>query len=99
MQSQNQAARNIIALMSECSSAKEVLIAAQEAVERVESSLSFESDDQDDTEVEDQHENLPLPSQLVILVAMYASSESVSKIPRINSEWLSSSNTSPQTPQ
>lgn len=71
--------------MSECSSAKEVLIAAQEAVERVESSLSFESDDQDDTEVEDQHENLPLPSQLVILVAMYASSESVSKIPRINS--------------
>lgn len=99
MQSQNQAARNIIALMSECSSAKEVLIAAQEAVERVESSLSFESDDQDDTEVEDQHENLPLPSQLVILVAMYASSESVSKIPRINSAWLSFSNTSPQTPQ
>jgi hypothetical protein len=55
--------------MGECSSAKEVVIAAQESIERLETSL--DEDDEDENDASDKR--LPLPSQLITLIGLYAS--------------------------
>jgi hypothetical protein len=68
----DQAAQDILALMGEWSASKEVVIAVQEAIERMES--SFDEDDVDDKIKLCRS----LPSQLITLVELYASSKSLS---------------------
>lgn len=63
------AAKDIVALLGECSPAKEVVMAAQEVVERIQGSLETE-DNEDD--VEDQR-GTSTPSQLLTIVQLYAS--------------------------
>lgn len=55
--------------MGECSAPKEVIIAVQEAIEHVESSL-----DQDDID-EEKNLSRSLPNQIITLVGLYASCE------------------------
>lgn len=64
------AAREMITLIGDYSSAKEVIIAVQESVERIETSLSAESD-----EDEEQKEERSLVDQLDILISLYSSGE------------------------
>lgn len=78
LSSNDPAARDIISLISECGSAKEVVMAVQEAVERVEHAL--ENNDEEESEAqgkESLNKHIP-PSpldQLIILIDIYAASE------------------------
>jgi hypothetical protein len=63
----SQAAHDIIALVGECGNAKEVIIAAQEAVERISSIASSSDTAKDDDDDDD------LPSQLIRLIDLYSS--------------------------
>ncbi|KAF8189305.1 hypothetical protein BJ912DRAFT_967076 [Pholiota molesta] len=80
------AARDILSVIGECGSAKEVVMAVQEAVERLQRTLEIE-DEEDTNEGEDNEETKKAPEagkqtipmgQLLILVDLYASA-----IPRI----------------
>jgi hypothetical protein len=66
----DKAGQDILSLMGECSPSKEVVIAVQEAIERVESSLN-----DDDVNDDEQNHLSSLPSQLITLVGLYASCE------------------------
>jgi hypothetical protein len=62
-----EAAKKIMALAGDNCSAKEIIIAVQEAVERIQNSFSHESD-------EDEEENtLSLVDQLCTLISLYSS--------------------------
>lgn len=78
----DQAAQDILSLMGECSAPKEVIIAVQEAIEHVESSL-----DQDDID-EEKNLSRSLPNQIITLVGLYASS-----IPRLKLRRQAASDT------
>lgn len=67
----NEAARDILALAGECSSAKEVVVAVQESVERVEAMLSAGSDE-DDAETDARRSPA---SQLDVLISLYTACE------------------------
>ena len=60
----DQAAQDILSLVGECSSSKELVIAVQEAIERVESSLDGDDVDEETTLAR------TLPSQLITLVEL-----------------------------
>ncbi|KAJ7302364.1 hypothetical protein DFH08DRAFT_905432 [Mycena albidolilacea] len=76
------AAKNLISLIGECGNAKEVVIAVQEALERVDSALNEEEDDPDDS-------NSESPSdQLISLIHLYNSA-----IPRLKLHKRSPSET------
>lgn len=65
------AAKNLIALIGECSSAKEVLIAVQEILERVDTTLSLEMEEE-----EEEHDDASRASptdQLISLISLYNS--------------------------
>lgn len=78
------AARNIISVISECGSAKEVVMAVQEAVERLEHSLENDGEESDADGKGDLQEssNKQLPSspldQLILLIEIYAAGEQTS---------------------
>ncbi|KZP23532.1 hypothetical protein FIBSPDRAFT_1042955 [Athelia psychrophila] len=80
----NEAARDILALAGECSSAKEVVVAVQESVERVEAMLSAGSDE-DDAETDARRSPA---SQLDVLISLYTAS-----IPRMKLRKKSASDT------
>ncbi|GLB39205.1 putative uncharacterised protein family, YAP/Alf4/glomulin [Lyophyllum shimeji] len=63
------AAKEVLALMGECSSAKEVVMAIQEAIERMRA--AYEGEDEDEVGRGDQW-TLSYPSQLTILVELYS---------------------------
>ena len=69
------AARDIISLVGECGSAKEVVMTVQEAAERLEHSLEQEEEDESDEEGS-QPKSTSLIDQLLILIDLYASGES-----------------------
>ncbi|KDR72651.1 hypothetical protein GALMADRAFT_252818 [Galerina marginata CBS 339.88] len=92
----DQGARDIISVIGECSSAKEVVIAVQEAAERLEHSL--EADEEGDGEPEEQAKEAEEPpektkrisisNQLIALMDIYASA-----IPRMKLRRKSASDT------
>jgi len=61
----DQAAKDILALVGECGNAKEVVIATQEAIERIESILDSEDDDLEASGTQS--------SQLIMLIDLYSS--------------------------
>lgn len=65
--SKHAGAQNIISLLGECCSAKEVVIAVQEAVERLQMSLSTESDEEEEEDVQS------YAVMLGILISLYSS--------------------------
>ncbi|KAF7328900.1 hypothetical protein MVEN_02519700 [Mycena venus] len=80
--SRQPAAKNLISLVGECASAKEVVIAVQEILERLESALNEEEDDTEDSISEDPSE------QLISLIRLYNSA-----IPRLKLRKKSPSET------
>lgn len=68
----NAAARNILALTGECSSAKEVVVAVQEAIERVEAGMSQDSDEDEPAK----DERSSLANQLDVLISLYRACKS-----------------------
>ncbi|PPQ78415.1 LOW QUALITY PROTEIN: hypothetical protein CVT25_011890 [Psilocybe cyanescens] len=83
-------ARDIISVIAQYSSAKEVVMAAQEALERLERSLEPDSEEDDDEvkgQREDTKHNLAL-SQIIVLIDTYASA-----IPRITLRQKSAADT------
>ncbi|KAJ7509443.1 hypothetical protein B0H11DRAFT_1702278, partial [Mycena galericulata] len=78
------AAKSLISLIGECGSPKEVLIAVQESLERVDDSLSLESEEDED---EDGSRESP-SNQLICLILLYNSA-----IPRLKLRKKSPSET------
>ena len=70
------AARDIISLVGECGSAKEVVMTVQEAAERLEHSLEQEEEDESDEKEGNRPKSTSLIDQLLILIDLYASGES-----------------------
>ncbi|TFK41716.1 hypothetical protein BDQ12DRAFT_678392 [Crucibulum laeve] len=73
--SRDAAAKDILALIGQCGSPKEVVMAVQEAVERLEESLRADDADDEDNEArkDGKKKTLSLPGQLGQLVELYAS--------------------------
>ena len=69
------AAQDIILLIGECGSAKEVVMTVQEAAERLEHSLEQEQEDESDEKKGNQPQSTSLIDQLLILIDLYASGE------------------------
>ena len=63
-------AKDILALLGACAPAKEVIIAVQEGMERLERAYADESDEEDD---DDETKTLSVPAQLNVLIGLYAS--------------------------
>lgn len=96
LSSRDPAAKDIIALIGEHSSAKEVIIAVQEATERLESTMSKRLDDIDDEDDDDVEEKYLAPSsQLVSLVSLY----STCKVYLERPSWLVLSDSSTAIPR
>lgn len=64
-------AKNIMALVSECGSAKQVIISVQEAIERLQNQIISEGEEAEETETD-----LSLVGQLDMLISLYASGTS-----------------------
>ncbi|KAJ6590716.1 hypothetical protein DFH09DRAFT_1140109 [Mycena vulgaris] len=79
------AAKSLIALIGECGSSKEIVIAVQEILERVENPLSLDMDEED--EKEDDASESP-SDQLISLILLYSSA-----IPRLKLRKKSPSET------
>ncbi|KAF9482730.1 hypothetical protein BDN70DRAFT_892362 [Pholiota conissans] len=86
------AARNIISVIGECGSAKEVVMAVQEAVERLQRTLETEKDEEEaeeETKATEGAAKTTTPvGQLLILVGLYASA-----VPRMKLRRKSAANT------
>ncbi|KAJ6571633.1 hypothetical protein B0H19DRAFT_663396 [Mycena capillaripes] len=86
--SRQPAAKSLISLIGECGSAKEIIIAVQEILERVDGALSLEMEEEDE---EDETENIVSESpsdQLISLIHLYKSA-----IPRLKLRKKSPSET------
>lgn len=70
------AARDIISLIGECGSAKEVVMTVQEAAERLEHSLEREEDEDEDEKEGNHPKSTSHIDQFLILIDLYASGES-----------------------
>ncbi|KAF9459714.1 hypothetical protein BDZ94DRAFT_990885 [Collybia nuda] len=69
LSSRDQAAKDLISLMGECSSAKEVIIAVQESMEHIRASVQLEDEEDEGPNMKE----LSFPSQLNILIGLYTS--------------------------
>lgn len=74
--SRDQAAKDLVSMMGQCSSAKEVIIAVQESMEHL--GVLFQADDEDDEGLD--AKSHPLPSQLLSLIELYTSGRALNDV-------------------